>query len=172
MKTFPLRWGQTGEHVATAFYVSWNGATEVRSWRFYGGDTEDIETFHPLATVEKHGFETSWLSTEAVHYAFVQGLDLNGESLGSSLVMTITKGQRSHGQGVPASELQTLEEARPISAIGSSLYTRGTKAFEVGFYALVLGLACFGLYAVGQKFPLCRPRRWTSPRDRLFVRWT
>ena len=134
--------------------------------------TEDIETFHTLSTVDKHGFETSWLTTEAVQYAYVQGLDLDGESLGESSVIIITKGEHSNAQEASALDLQRLKEVRPISAIGSSLYRRSPKAFEVAFYALVLGLASFGLYVMGQKFPLCRPRRWTSLRDRLPVKWT
>lgn len=170
MRTLPLTWGQTGENVATAFYVSWNGATEVRSWRFYGGDTEEMGTLRTLATVDKHGFETSWLTTEEIDYAYVEGLDINGESLGRSPVVTITKGERNHKQEVHASELQRLEEASRMSTIGSSLYAKGPRAFEVALYALVLALAGFGLYAAGQKFLICRPRRCTSLRDRLLVK--
>lgn len=67
-----------------AYYVSWNGATEVSSWRFYG--SADNSSFSPLGTVPKSGFETTFISDEYAAYAYVEALDLEGVLLGKSLI--------------------------------------------------------------------------------------
>jgi hypothetical protein len=37
----PALWAAAGSAISsTTFYVSWNGATEIMSWRFFGGATE------------------------------------------------------------------------------------------------------------------------------------
>jgi hypothetical protein len=38
--------------------VSWNGATEVRRWRFAGQYTADADTWTELGAFPKKGFET------------------------------------------------------------------------------------------------------------------
>jgi hypothetical protein len=59
-------------------YVSWNGATEVASWRFLAGD--DAESAQDVGTVRREGFETSAEIPNAPYIA-VQALDMNGHVL-------------------------------------------------------------------------------------------
>jgi Arylsulfotransferase (ASST) len=53
----------------TAFYASWNGATEVTHWRFYGASSRG-GPFHLVQTVKKQGFETRYRH-EQDYYPYV-----------------------------------------------------------------------------------------------------
>lgn len=68
---------------ATAFYASWNGATEVARWRFLGAMNETGAS-HVLGTVEKQGFETSFVAGSFVAWGSVQALDKPGNVLSTS----------------------------------------------------------------------------------------
>lgn len=61
-------------------FASWNGATEVHSWRVLAASTGEPV---PVGTVKRSGFETSLLVKQAQRVA-VQALDANGEVLGAS----------------------------------------------------------------------------------------
>jgi hypothetical protein len=63
-------------------YASWNGATDVRSWRILGGDGS--AALDPLAAVARSGFETA-IPLPADHQWFaVQALGSDGQVLGTS----------------------------------------------------------------------------------------
>jgi hypothetical protein len=71
----------------TTFYVSWNGATEVASWKFFGGNgtTQSIDGGMPVVgNAVKGGFETTFMATEFVGSGYAQALDVNGKVLGTS----------------------------------------------------------------------------------------
>jgi hypothetical protein len=65
-------------------YVSWNGATEVASWRVLAGSTP--ATLKPAGSAAKTGFETALpLSAAAAgQYVAVQALAGTGAVLGTS----------------------------------------------------------------------------------------
>ncbi|KXL43432.1 hypothetical protein M433DRAFT_549858 [Acidomyces richmondensis BFW] len=42
----------------TSFYVSWNGATEVARWKFYGSPINASSEFNLVGSIAKSGFET------------------------------------------------------------------------------------------------------------------
>ncbi|MER7013211.1 arylsulfotransferase family protein [Saccharopolyspora sp. NPDC000359] len=65
-----------------AVYASWNGSTEVRSWRVLTGPTPDQLT--PVLDVPKTGFETAADLPAAEAYAAVEALDANGQVLARS----------------------------------------------------------------------------------------
>jgi hypothetical protein len=73
-----VRATDTGE---VEVYVSWNGATEVESWRVLGG--AEAEQLDPIETVPKDGFETG-LTVDAVDYVAVEALDASGTVLAAS----------------------------------------------------------------------------------------
>lgn len=72
-------------------YASWNGATEVREWRFFGaaGDGRD-GPYAPIATVRKDGFETIYRhdasAAAAFKWTYAEALDKDGKILGTSAV--------------------------------------------------------------------------------------
>jgi EmrB/QacA subfamily drug resistance transporter len=63
-------------------YASWNGATEVVSWRVLAGP--DASRLAAVATVAKSGFETAiWLGQSYASFE-VQALDARGRAIGTS----------------------------------------------------------------------------------------
>jgi hypothetical protein len=71
-----------------AVYVSWNGATEVRSWEVLTGD--DPSSLAPSGSVPKGGFETAITVHPNGKYVAVRGLDKNGTVLGTSKVVALS----------------------------------------------------------------------------------
>ncbi|MGH2881569.1 MAG: arylsulfotransferase family protein, partial [Solirubrobacteraceae bacterium] len=62
----------------TNVYVSWNGATQVTSWRVLAGSS--ASSLQAVATASKQGFE-SQIPVAAAPYVAVQGLDAAGRVL-------------------------------------------------------------------------------------------
>jgi hypothetical protein len=59
-------------------YASWNGATQVRSWRVLGDGSA------PVASAARSGFETAIPVTQTVGSFRVQALDAHGRAIGTS----------------------------------------------------------------------------------------
>jgi Arylsulfotransferase (ASST) len=70
----------TGEE--TIVHMSWNGATEVASWRVLAG--KDPKSLTPQTTIAAGGFESSTILAKKYAYAAVQALDSAGRVLGTS----------------------------------------------------------------------------------------
>jgi hypothetical protein len=77
--------GITADTITTVFYVSWNGATEVADWQFYGNGIEGSK-FLPVGRAKKAGFETMHMAGGYQRLVYVEGLDVEGNSLGRSMV--------------------------------------------------------------------------------------
>jgi hypothetical protein len=72
---------------ATAVFASWNGATEVNSWRVLAGSAPNALT--PRATMPDSGFESSVTLPDPYGYVAVQALGASGALLGSSPVVKV-----------------------------------------------------------------------------------
>jgi Arylsulfotransferase (ASST) len=70
----------TGEE--TIVHMSWNGATDVASWRVMAGRHPD--SLAPQATIAASGFESSAILPRKYAYAAAQPLDSTGHALASS----------------------------------------------------------------------------------------
>ncbi|HEY3865038.1 MAG TPA: arylsulfotransferase family protein [Solirubrobacteraceae bacterium] len=70
----------TGEQ--TIVHMSWNGATEVASWRVLAG--EHPKSLNPQTTIAAGGFESTTILPKKYAYAAVQALDAAGHVLGTS----------------------------------------------------------------------------------------
>ncbi|KAJ5939760.1 hypothetical protein N7466_002894 [Penicillium verhagenii] len=76
-----------GAVVDSSVFVSWNGATEVRSWRLELWDGVDMKEmkFHPHSVAQKEGFETEIELPNIPHVYFrVAALNDKGELLGAT----------------------------------------------------------------------------------------
>ncbi|PYH99729.1 MFS general substrate transporter [Aspergillus ellipticus CBS 707.79] len=67
----------------TSFYVSWNGATRVKYWRFYGA-TNTTGPYMLIRQVEKRGFETSYSAPHFYRWTYAEAVDVEGKVLGKS----------------------------------------------------------------------------------------
>ena len=63
-------------------YASWNGATEVASWRVLGGESE--ADLAEVGSAERSGFETEIPVDSTVAFVAVEALDASGAVLGAS----------------------------------------------------------------------------------------
>jgi hypothetical protein len=63
-------------------YASWNGATEIASWRVLTGPSPAQLT--PVVSAPKSGFETAIAAPGLPPYVAVQALDASGAVLGTS----------------------------------------------------------------------------------------
>ncbi|KAL1639436.1 hypothetical protein SLS58_007868 [Diplodia intermedia] len=84
----PALWtySRTGTSVAgMVFYVSWNGATEVKSWQFYAAN-DASGPWEFVGNATKRGFETRLRIETVKSYAFAEALDEHGNVLRRSAV--------------------------------------------------------------------------------------
>ncbi|GME56920.1 Arylsulfotransferase [Neofusicoccum parvum] len=71
----------------TVFYVSWNGATDIKAWNFYtasGGDAAG--PWRQVGTVNRTGFETRYLWHGFGKWSFAEAVDLDGKAIRRSKV--------------------------------------------------------------------------------------
>lgn len=77
----------------SVFYVSWNGATEVRSWRIHA-----VDSTHVIGQAEKSGFETIIVvDGYSGEHVFAEAMAADGQSLRNSTVQKVV----SHLSGSP-----------------------------------------------------------------------
>jgi hypothetical protein len=81
----------------TIVHASWNGATEVSSWRVLAG--KQAGALSVQATMPASGFESSTTLPAKYAYAAVQPLDAEGRALGSSRPVKVT----SYAASLPSS---------------------------------------------------------------------
>jgi hypothetical protein len=65
------------------FYASWNGATRVKHWRFYGA-ANSTGPYELLSQVDKQGFETMYTNSTFYPWSYVEAVDGQGRVLGTS----------------------------------------------------------------------------------------
>lgn len=87
--TTESRWGPT------VWYISWNGATEVRGWRLYVSHHQWIG-YELIGYFEKDGFETRIEGDNFFAWAIVEAVDGAGQGLRNSSVPISTFHQWSH----------------------------------------------------------------------------
>ena len=71
-------------------YVSWNGATEVSSWKVYSSNSSD-GNFHMTGAAPKKGFETSvgLNNTSFDRFVYAEALDARGDVMNSTLAVPV-----------------------------------------------------------------------------------
>ncbi|KNG91401.1 hypothetical protein ANOM_000431 [Aspergillus nomiae NRRL 13137] len=84
-----LRSYATAPGSATTFWVSWNGATEVDHWNFYG-TTSASDEFTLVAKADRQGFQTTYTSSTYYSRAYAEAASSDGSSLGNSSVVDTT----------------------------------------------------------------------------------
>jgi EmrB/QacA subfamily drug resistance transporter len=72
----------------TTVYASWNGATEVKSWRVLAGTNAGAQA--RVASAAKSGFETAIRVPEGYKSFRVQALDAHGRTIGTSKAVGVS----------------------------------------------------------------------------------
>ena len=70
---------------STTFYMSWNGATELREWRVYGRSACDND-WALLGNVPKADFETNYTAQGFQEFGMVEAVNANGTGLRNSTI--------------------------------------------------------------------------------------
>ncbi|RMD39613.1 hypothetical protein DV735_g5513, partial [Chaetothyriales sp. CBS 134920] len=105
-------------HTKMSMYVSWNGATEVKQWRFYTAEAK-TGPWKKVATVAKNGFETLHEHDQTSSWTYAQALDKRGYVLGSSepqLTFTPVEELRAYCDDVACNFMPTPEERERAKA--------------------------------------------------------
>lgn len=71
------------DSAANRIYVSWNGATTVQTWRFYGSSIIG-DNFTVVGEATKDGFETVWTAPQHYPWVMVEAIAWDGNSLANS----------------------------------------------------------------------------------------
>jgi hypothetical protein len=83
LRTFAYGSGTSLAGMVSVCYVSWNGATEVVKWNFYGSHDESAG-FSMVGSIAKTGFETSYMSARYLKYTYAEAISTDGRILGKS----------------------------------------------------------------------------------------
>ncbi|MCJ1479680.1 hypothetical protein MMC13_008366 [Lambiella insularis] len=100
----------------TVFYASWNGATEVASWTYYGGAS--ATSLKKLGSATKNGFETASTQPGFQAFSLVEAVASNGTALRNSSVTNTF---------VPGTMLSIACDAMQCPMIGSFSSATGTQ---------------------------------------------
>lgn len=76
-------YGTSPKTMTTVFYTSWNGATEVVNWRYYGAEASN-GSLRLVGSARKAGFETVFQAAGFMPWSVVEGVDSEGVVLGTS----------------------------------------------------------------------------------------
>lgn len=95
-------YGVNGSELSTVFYVSWNGATEVKFWTFYASANASSPAVE-IGTIPKSGFETSFIARGYMDWVSVKAFDADKKVIGTSDVVR-TERPRSWAAGAELPE--------------------------------------------------------------------
>jgi len=167
-KILPTAISSNEHKVASAFYVSWNGATEVVAWVFYGSDDE-AGPFDKLGSVRKIKFETSWITPGIVKYGYAQALDRDGNELAKSAIVTILPNASGTFKALSQLPFDLDAVAEQFEGTAQEQSSTPAKEDDSSFQSILVSLALvvvyafaiFGLYSLGMKLkPLAS--RWRT----------
>lgn len=83
-----------GDKFTTLVHASWNGPTEVASWKLF--ESYNNSRFELVATAPRQGFETPLTYHGFARYVFVQAIAHNGSALGNSETVETVTGSLSN----------------------------------------------------------------------------
>ena len=127
-------------HITTTAYVSWNGATEVKSWRLYKS-TADGTARSFLASAKRQGFETAFSVSGYAAFIVVEARDVHDKPLefGTSDIVKTSEPINMDGPDV-AAEMQWLQSPFGDSSSGFTLRQRLLSQMRHPITLISLGL--------------------------------
>ncbi|CAL5872725.1 uncharacterized protein PFLUO_LOCUS6992, partial [Penicillium psychrofluorescens] len=147
-------YGVNGSDLSTVFYVSWNGATEVKRWKFYAradASGPDIE----IGSTSKNGFETSYTVRGYMDRVSVKALDASNKVLKTSdIVRTDPPEYWPEGAEMPEPDdpsVQDLDYDETIEQVQEQV-----QGYQVGFFAIGLLVSTAGYFFLHFCYPTLR----------------
>jgi hypothetical protein len=167
--------GESPDSASTTYYVSWNGATKVSYWNFYGSQNS-LQEFSLIGSAPKSGFETVYKSATHERWTFAEALSANGESLGNSSTQATTTPPRfkfnpwhsdeSDGPYPNAHKAGNGELNRELIVGWSETYRAFLQQVEWE-YCLIFAMVVVSILAFATRYV----RRGTIPYQRLYIRY-
>ena len=155
-------YGVTSAKSTTVIYVSWNGATEVATWRFHA-----VKNGKNVVIGEKSrtGFETMFQAEGYYPNVHAEGIAADGSSLGASDSVTVArpddwKHHSSPQQPIenldktssPVPDQEKLSDKRRLQTLITALSTRPSGFVMLGVLAMSIGIIfCVGRLLLGRK---------------------
>ncbi|KAJ5792572.1 uncharacterized protein N7503_008550 [Penicillium pulvis] len=96
-------YGIDGHELSTVFHVSWNGATDIAHWRFFA-QANSTSNRTEIGTVQKDGFETSFIARGFMDWVSVEALDADMEVMGVSARLRTPSPQYWTGETLPEAD--------------------------------------------------------------------
>ncbi|OCK85415.1 hypothetical protein K432DRAFT_421785 [Lepidopterella palustris CBS 459.81] len=127
-------------------YVSWNGATEVKSWRFWGS-TSNAGPFSNMGMVNKAGFETTFTSPVYNPFIFVEAVGFNGESWANSSTITVSQID-TNGNGIVSTSTPlplSVSSSMPAGMTSSVSFNSTTVSMVVANLTTISSMATFAI---------------------------
>ncbi len=106
--------------------ASWNGATQVVSWRLLAGST--AATLSVIAQAPREGFETSIATSSSGPYYAVQAIDRAGRVLGTSPAVTVKATASAAGHAAHVAGHTATAAGRAAHAAGHTATAAGHAA--------------------------------------------
>lgn len=157
-----------GTRVLTRVYMSWNGATEVESWRVY--EIDENEQSRLIGTQERQGFETGFTYKGFARSVVAEAFDDQQQSLGKSAIFHTIPPTKAgvesgiwHNSETDESSQTTSDEASTSDSDGSNGTGSSLQTAAAAASPSLLSLSntvIFGALAavVGFTFGLLAPR--------------
>jgi hypothetical protein len=149
-------------HVTTTAHVSWNGATEVKSWRLYKSTADGtVRSF--LASAQRQGFETALSVPGYAAFIVIEARDKHDKPLefGISEVVKTSEPINMDGLDV-AAEMQWLQGPFGNSSSGFSLWQRLLHLIRNPIALVTLGLviSAIALWGIRRRMSNAVPFWW------------
>jgi hypothetical protein len=131
-------------------YVSWNGATEVAKWNFYGSQDESAG-FLMVGSTAKTGFETSYMSARYLKYTYAEAISTDGRILGKSDVQKTILPNGLDGALIDLTIPNVLQDnstKQQADVTTLPLAHQSLGLFAVIFIAILLAFSLFGMAAM------------------------
>lgn len=109
-------YGTEEADLTTIIHVSWNGATDVASWKFYARASHN-GTPELVGNTTKLDFETMYIADGYLDWVSAEAVDREGNVLGTSVVHRTTTPENWHLAGFQGDETPTPHD--PVALYGN-----------------------------------------------------
>ena len=134
----------TRNTTATMVHVSWNGATEVKSWKLY----KTTKTGYPMIQIlekKKISFETAMVWDGFASYVLVEAIDRTGAVIGRTNIVRTFDPPENALSGAVADEVAWMQEVlgeNDHALKAEDAYFDPTSNFVDSLFIFFFGIAC------------------------------
>jgi len=159
LKSFIIQSQSDKTYSMTTSYVSWNGATDIKGWKFYGAQNATGD-FKYIGQAKKTGFETAFIEKGEWKFVYAEAIAKDGSTLGRSRTRPT-----SLVPGYAPSKGKTRVPKLSHTATRIGEMSKGATAAGSVFVVLALQMAMVGLYLILKRSRRASLGYWHSPTE-------